>query len=143
MMAVWALVLAGILTLLPGPAAGYSKAASYLIGEQIALACDGNEGKIDPAAVIEQDLTGDGKADLIISHEGITCSGGEQSGRSLFCGMQVCAVNIYVRHGPVLTLKAEMLGGGVRVGGGPIPTITMHGHGGGSRSLRWNGRDFR
>jgi hypothetical protein len=33
--------------------------------------------------MIERDLTGDDKADLIISHEGITCPDGAPSG---FCG---------------------------------------------------------
>ena len=52
-----------------------SNAAEYLIREEIAAACDGGAGSIDPTAVIERDLTGDGRADLIISHEGIGCAG--------------------------------------------------------------------
>jgi hypothetical protein len=129
-----------ILAFLPTAASAGSKAADYLVAEQIAEACNGKKGQIDPAAVIERDLTGDGKADLIISHEGIKYADGERSG---FCGMQVCSVNIYVRRGELLKLALEMLGARVRVEGGPIPTITMVAHGGSLHSIRWNGSGFR
>lgn len=135
------LMLIAVLALLAAPAAAGSRAAGYLIAEQIAEACEGQPGEIDPEAAIERDLTGDGKADLIISHEGITCSGGA---RSLMCGMQVCSVMIYVREGSLLKLAVgDLLGGGVTVDGGNIPTISMHGHGGARGSIRWNGSAFR
>jgi hypothetical protein len=123
-------------------AAARSKAAEYLIREEIAGACEsaGGKGEIADSAVIERDLTGDGKADLIISHEGITCANG---GRSNACGAQVCTVMIYVRHGALLKLEREMLGAGVRVEGGAIPTIRMRAHGGRPAAIRWNGREFR
>jgi len=134
-------VLTAGFALLAAPVAAGSKAADYLVREQIAEACAGQPGRIDPATVIERDLTGDGKADLIISHEGITCSGG---GRSQMCGMQVCSVMIYVREGALLKLAVgDRLGGGVTVGDGAIPAISMHGHGGARGSLRWNGSAFR
>lgn len=126
---------------LPSPAAARSKAAEYLIAEQIADACDGKPGTIDPRAVIERDLTGDGNADLIISHDGITCGRG---GRSGLCGMQVCSVMIYVRRGPLLKLVVgDLLGMGVTVGDGKIPTIRSHAHGGKRHSMKWNGQEFR
>ena len=126
---------------LPSPAAVRSKAADYLIAEQIAEACDGKKGRIDPRAVIERDLTGDGNADLIISHDGITCGA---SGRSGACGMQVCLVKIYVRRGPLLKLAVDdLLGTMVTVSDGKVPTIRWHGHGGARRSMKWNGQDFR
>jgi hypothetical protein len=128
---------AGASAELPSPAAIRSKAADYLVREQIAEACDGKEGKIDPGAVIERDLTGDGKADLIISHEGITCGNRERGGS---CGAQVCSVMIYVRRGALLVLAREMLGTGVTVGDG---AIHMHAHGGKRGTVKWNGREFR
>jgi hypothetical protein len=135
------ILLALFLMLLSAQADARSKAADYLVREQIAQACEGKPGQIEPAAVIERDLTGDGKADLIISHEGITCAG---RGRSQMCGMQVCSVMIYVRDGSLLKLReGELLGGGVTVGPGEIPAIFLHGHGGRRGSLRWNGREFR
>ncbi|WP_147707516.1 hypothetical protein [Microvirga massiliensis] len=88
------LVFAAILALLATPAAARSRAAEFLVRVQINEACDGMEGKIDPRAVIERDLIGDGRADLIISHEGISCTGGAPWRRSSFCGAQVCPVNI-------------------------------------------------
>jgi hypothetical protein len=122
------------------PAHAGSAAADYLVGEQLALACEGPGGRIDSSAVIERDLTGDGRDDLIISHAGITCDGG--AGRSLHCGIQVCAFKVYVRRGQLLELARDMLGQQVRVEGGPVPTILWYGHGGGAHSLRWNGRAF-
>jgi len=122
-----------------GGAAAGSKAADYLVREQIADACSGSGGNIEPSAVIERDLTGDGKADLIISHEGIRCANG---GRSGFCGAQVCLFNVYIRRGALLKLKLELLGTTVTIGDGQIPTIRWHGHGGAPYSLKWNGSEF-
>lgn len=128
-----------------------SRAAEYLVAEQIAEACDGGRGTIEPSGVIERDLTGDGAADLIIAHEAITCiiaheaitcAGGGASGRSLFCGMQVCSVHFYVRRGTLLQPVLEMLGGGVTAGPGDVPDISMYAHGGTRGSVRWNGRTF-
>jgi hypothetical protein len=87
----YALLFVAMFVLCAGPADALSNPARYLINQQIAEACEGRGGSIDPAAVIERDLTGDGRADLIISHEGIQCA---DSGRSLYCGMQVCSVMI-------------------------------------------------
>ena len=119
-----------------------SRAADYLVAEQIAAACNGGRGTIDASGVIERDLTGDGAADLIIAHEAITCTGGGHTGSSLFCGMQVCSVYFYVRRGALLEPVLEMLGGGVAAGPGDVPSISMHGHGGGKGSVRWNGQTF-
>lgn len=126
-----------VLALESSPSEARSKAAEYLVQEQMGQACGGERGRIDPGAVIERDLTGDGKADLVISHEGITCGSG---GRSGFCGAQVCSVLIYVRRGSLLVLAREMLGAGVSVRGGEIH---MHAHGGRPGVVRWNGREFR
>jgi hypothetical protein len=121
--------------------AGRSKAAAYLVREQIAEACDGKAGTIDPASVIERDLTGDGKRDLVISHDGITCADG---GNSTACGMQVCSVMIYVRRGALLEpVVDDLLGADVTVGEGTVPVIRLRAHGGTRHSLRWNGRGFR
>ncbi len=135
-----AAILAVIFALLCAPAVARSKATEYLVAEQIAEACSGTGGQIDPAAVIEQDLTGDGKDDLIISHEGISCAGG---GRSSFCGAQVCAFNVYVRRGALLELAKEMLGTMVSVDGSKVPSIRWYGHGGAKHLLRWDGSSFR
>lgn len=117
-----------------------SKAAEYLVREQIASACEKQEGTIDPASVIERDLDGDGKADLIIHHHGIKCPGG----RSIFCGMQACSFQIYVRRGELLTLAGEFAGVEyITVGGEQVPTIRTVAHGCKPTALRWNGREFR
>lgn len=132
-------VCTAILALLPAAAAAGSKAANYLVSEEIAGACDGKKGRIDSSAVIERDLTGDRKADLIISHDGIKCADGS---RSAACGMQVCTVRLYVRRGELLKLALDMLGAGVRVDASPVPKITMYAHGGRQGGIRWDGSAF-
>jgi hypothetical protein len=123
-----------------GPAAAYSNAAEYLIAQEVTAACDGGAGKIAPKAVIERDLTGDGRADLVLAHDGIACAGG---GRSNACGAQVCSVLIYVRRGQLLKLEEQLLRTGVTVEGGAVPWIRFFGHSGGARSIRWDGQAFR
>lgn len=111
-----------------------SKAAEHLVREQIASACEKQEGTIDPASVIERDLNDDGKADLIIHHHGIKCPGG---GRSIFCGIQACSFQIYVRRGELLTPAGEFLGvESITVDGEQIPTIRTVAHGGKPTALR-------
>ncbi len=119
-----------------------SKAAAYLVEEQIARACEDGRGSIDPAGVIERDLDGDGRDDLIIAHEAISCTSGGQFGRSAFWGMQVCSVMFHLRREPLMQLTHEMLGGGVTVGGGRVPAVSMNAHDGNRGSVQWNGRIF-
>jgi hypothetical protein len=117
-----------------------SSAVSYLVKKEIAEACNGGEGSIDQAMIIERDLTGDGRDDLIISHEGISCANGM---RSTFCGAQVCAFNVYLREGKLLKLEKEMLGISVRVSSDRVPVIRWYAHGGSEQKFRWNGSEFR
>ena len=134
-------VLAAVLMVTATEGQARSNAAEYLIREEIAAACDGGAGSIDPTAVIERDLTGDGRADLIISHEGIRCAG---EGRSIFCGLQVCSVKVYVRRGQLLDPEVEdLLGMTVTVGDGAVPVIRWFGHDGTGHSMSWNGQAFR
>lgn len=117
-----------------------SKAAQWLADREIAEACESGRGSIDPSGVIERDLDGDGRDDLIISHEAISCEG--EMARSLFCGMQVCSVKFYLRRGELLKPELEMLGAGVEVGSGQVPAISMYAHGGARGSVRWSGNGF-
>ena len=134
-------IIAMMVGLLPtGGAAQMSNASAYLMQQEIELACD-RAGEFDPRGVIERDLTGDGRADLILSHEWITCAG--QAKRSGYCGMQVCTMKVFVRESALLRLKLEMLAGGVTVGPTDVPVISGYAHGGGAWAIRWNGRAFR
>ena len=123
------------------PVEARTKAAAWVAKEQIAEACDGGRGTIDPVGVIEGDLDGDGKSDLILSHDAIFCSD-SRFGRSGFCGAQVCSVIFYVRRGGLLKKVGEVLDGGVTIGQGRRPPISMYGHGGQSVSVKWNGKAF-
>lgn len=115
-----------------------SNAARYLMNEEVSAACGGG-GQISPQYFVERDLTGDGKLDLIVGHEGIRCSSG---GRSGFCGAQACSIHIYVRVGALLQKKTDLLGIGLAVGDGSTPTINFHAHGGVPVAVRWNGSTF-
>jgi hypothetical protein len=123
------------------PAAAYSKAADYLIAEQLTEACPDGNGHMSAAGVIERDLTGDGKKDLILSHDGITCG---DVGRSQFCGAQACSVLIYVRRSALLQLEREELSVGVSVTDGALtPVVHLTAHGGASSTLQWSDGAFR
>jgi len=139
-LAKWGLLgLVALVTALVEPPVGGARAQSTdaqtreVLMREIAEACEGARGKIAREGAIERDLDGDGLDDLIVSHEHIDCGGGGGgiAGRSLFCGMQVCSVNVYMRSPEGLVLEHETLGGGVEVGPGPVPTVRMYQHGGG------------
>lgn len=126
-----------------GVVAQSSNAARYLLKENIAEGCTEGTGHIDPRALIEADLDGDGRDDLIIAHEGIRC-GTSDTRRSLLCGMQVCSVKIYMRRGDLLRLQEDFLGSGIAVNDNAMPPIVSgYAHGGGKWSLRWSGAGFR
>lgn len=130
-----------ILLAAPLPAQALSNAARYLIAEEVGAACGGRGGSIAPASVIERDLTGDGRPDLVIAHEGIGCADGT---RSIYCGMQVCSVQVYVRRGDLLIhVVDDLLGQMITVGDGAVPEIRWYGHGGGAHGMRWDGDGFR
>jgi hypothetical protein len=121
------------------PALALSKAARYLINEQISAACPSG-GKFAAGGVDERDLTGDGKADLILDHGGITCNDGS---RSSFCGIRACSVYFYVRDGNLLKEKLDILSIGATVKGGNPPSIELIGHGFEKSTVRWDGKSFR
>lgn len=135
-----ALMVAALLVA-PLPAFALSNAASYLVSQEIAEACNGGPGRYDPAYVIERDLDGDGRADLLIAHEGIECDG---PGRSGECGMMVCSFKVWLRRGELLTLGFDnLLGADVTVGPGPTPEIRWLAHDGTPMEIRWDGTGFR
>jgi len=121
-------------------AQSYSKAARYLIAQEVKAACPSG-GAFKRSGAVERDLTGDGRKDLILTHGDLTCKGGSPLSR--YCGMQVCTVKIFVREGQLLKLKSDFLGGGVTLGPTAVPVISGYAHGGGAWAIRWNGRGFR
>ncbi len=135
-------LLAALFTISAGVplAQAQSKAASYLVKQEIAEGCESHRGTMDPSGIIERDLDGDGLPDLILADDALKCSG--QSERSVNCGMQICSVTFYLRRGPLLQKVHEMLGAGVTVGEGRIPKVSMFAHGGSRGFVRWNGQTF-
>jgi hypothetical protein len=121
-------------------AQSYSKAAKYLIAQEVAAGC-ASGGRLASAGAIERDLNGDGRKDLLLSHDRLQCKGSSKISRR--CGMQVCTVKIYLRQGQLLKQKMDFLGGGVTVGPTDVPVISGYAHGGDPWAIRWNGRGFR
>ena len=116
-----------------------SAATKWLMGEQIAQACE-STGRFE-SGVYERDLTGDGRRDLILSHDGITCDGAFR--RSGFCGAQVCSTLFYVGAADgTLVQVDEVLSLIGAISDDAIPVIEMYSHGGTFYALRWNGSEF-
>lgn len=131
-----------IAMILPTGAFAWSNATSYLLKEQIAAGCDG-PGTFDPAFVFERDLTGDGKADLLLSHEGIDCKT-TPTGRSNSCGMAACNIIVYVRQGSLLVpVVTDLYGYDVKLSNDTIPVIHWLGFKSQPASMRWDGAAFR
>ena len=130
------------LLLLASPALSQtSNAARWLVQEREADACDQSVGKMAQAGIIERDLTGDGREDLLLSDEHLRC--GPRNLRPGTCGMQVCRFTIFVRQGDLLVESYQGLGGGVSADRGTPPVISFYNHGGSRGSVRWNGAAFR
>lgn len=110
------------------PASARSRAADYLIAEQIREGCLEGRGTFDDRGVYEIDLNGDGRDDLLLAHEALECEGAMS--RSQFCGAQVCSILVYIREGALLNLKDEALGLIVEHDPGPPPTFKIMSHGG-------------
>ena len=117
-----------------------SKAALWLIDETVREGCDGRGGTFDPQGVIQRDLDGDGREDLILAQEWLVCNG--PMSRSLYCGVQACTVKVYLRRGALLEQAVDILGMAVTVGSGQWPTITHVAHGGQMLAFGWDGARF-
>ena len=115
---------------LSAPALAQSKAAKYLIDQEVSKACEG-PGTIRPESAIERDITGDGRDDLIINHRGI------------WCGSSLCDVLIYVRKGSLLHLELETMSGSLRLSDENPPDIYLSSHGGDEVPIKWDGNKFR
>ncbi len=119
-----------------------SKAAEWLINEQIVEGCDENsKGQFAPNSIFEQDLTGDGQKDLIIDHGGLNCLPDRHN--SMNCGVRACSVLFYVREGNLLIKKKEILSIGVSVEAGNPPIIHLMSHDYLKSTVRWNGYTFK
>jgi hypothetical protein len=115
-----------------------SKAAQYVIAEQVAVACEG-PGTIDADAAIERDLTGDGQNDLIIDFRGISC----QNNQNMSYGVQLCTVVVYVREGRLLKQKFETMSAEYVLVSGNPPSLRLYKHGGKPFRVRWDGQNFK
>nr|WP_321483831.1 hypothetical protein [uncultured Cohaesibacter sp.] len=86
----------------------YSKATHYLIDQQIKAGCVDGVGRFDHKGVFEVDLNGDGKLDLVLSHQGLHCA--DTMARSSKCDVQFCSILVYFRQGKLLKKQDEFVG---------------------------------
>jgi hypothetical protein len=122
------------------PGAGHaqsSKAARWLAGEAIRTYCQGS-GRFEDGGLIETDLTGDGRDDLVIFTGGLVCDSGLPA-----CGAVYCDADFYVREGDLL----KHSGGGVltqcaELVPGTPPGIRLCSRDGTRYVVRWNGAEF-
>ena len=91
-----------------------------------------------PEGIIEQDLTGDGQADLIINVGSVECD----ETRNYGCGTLGCPTFFYVRQGDRLIENLYIATvWGVSVGEGEPPVITLSGRDV-VEQRQWNGETF-
>lgn len=127
----------------PAKTAAESQAAAWLKSEQIREGCSGSTGRFSADGAREIDLTGDGKADLILDHSELTCDNNDFGGRSGFCGIRACSVIFYIRKGDLLKQELDVLSIGHDLGPGNPPEIKLLSHSFEEHVLRWNGKAFK
>ena len=127
---------------LAAPAAAQdSNAARWLVTERLSSVCETGEGMFDLQGIIERDLTGDGRDDLILFDDYVTCSG--TAFRPTTCEFGECEFNVYVREGALLQPKlTDRTVARLDVLTGEPPVI-VYAQRDGVRSVRWNGSLFR
>jgi hypothetical protein len=122
------------------PALALSPEAARIATSEAQYGCEGPGGRFSAKGAIERDLTGDGKPDLLINHDELTCS--SSIGRSGSCGAAACTVKIFVREGTRLREVLDILSASVEIGPGSPPRIELS-RGPNSHAYRWNGRAFK
>ena len=118
-----------------------SNAARWLVTERLAAVCEEGQGLFNAEGIIERDLTGDGRPDLILFDDFVTCAG--RKFRASTCRAGECEFTVYVREGALLQPKLsdrtverlDVLAG--------EPPVIVYAQRDGVRSVRWNGRAFR
>lgn len=113
-----------------------SNAARWVAAETLKTYCQG-AGSFEPNGLIETDLTGDGRDDLLIYTGGLRCDGGLPA-----CGAVYCDVNIYVREGDILVDTGGVLTQCAELVPGNPPGITLCHRSEGPYTVRWNGTEF-
>ncbi|GJE16419.1 hypothetical protein [Methylobacterium marchantiae] len=125
----------------PLPAQAESAAARYLVSQQVAKTCP-KGGQFKPAGIMERDLTGDGRPDLVLNLAELSCRGAA-NGTNDECGAAHCPVLFFVRQGDLLVLKEEIASIGARIGSGAVPRITLVSFEYKEHTVRWDGSAFR
>jgi hypothetical protein len=113
-----------------------SAAARWLANEFSQTFC-GGAGTFGPDGLIEMDLTGDGRDDLLLYGGGLSCANGQSP-----CAAVYCDANLYVREGELLVDKLGVNTQCAEVAPGSPPTITFCNNDTGPWTVRWDGAQF-
>jgi len=155
MLALTSMLLSSGLMSEPGDfAATLSPEAAHVMAGAIASGCAGKAGAFTARGVVETDLTGDGRADLMIDHSALLCgepvaaaTGAaiepEKSPRSTLCDSRTCTVILYVRDDTGLSPAREEMSIGSAITHGAIPGIALTRHDYSQYTLRWDGTAFK
>ena len=117
-----------------------SSAAAWLQNEAVDYACQGAGGSMNNQGMTIADLDGDGRDDLLLQHEWITCN----QGLPITCGAKgICEIHIFLRRGSLLTKNIEFMGIGVEFDKQSPPTIKTQDFQLQDVYTRWVGGQFR
>jgi hypothetical protein len=120
----------------PLGAQDFAERVEAAVAWEIEAGCARGDGRLEEAGRIELDLTGDGRADLVVDHRHLRCDGGAESG---YCSNGLCAFRVYVRRGDRLQTSAIQRGSDLWIEDGAIHWVDRRGE---TRSMRWTGRRF-
>ncbi|MEM8789739.1 MAG: hypothetical protein AAGE76_15900 [Pseudomonadota bacterium] len=110
------------LALAAAPAAALSNAAQWLIEQENANACIGARGRLPPEGVVELDLTGDGRPDLLLDLGTMVCPDGSAAAG---CAAAGCPLRVFVRSGDLLLPERDLIAESYQIGPQPIPVLTV------------------
>ncbi len=128
-----------LLNFLSPQSGALTKATNYLVSKQLSKACHNGQGRVLREAIIERDITGDGKLDLILDLSGFECD----RGKNEFCETQNCTIVIYIRKGRHLRKVGDYITENLSVSRGSRPIISMWDAERKPYSVRWTGERFK
>ena len=122
---------------LPVPSLAQSSAGARWLVDQTLNAYCTEGGQFDRSGIIEADLTGDGRADLVLYTAGITCNGGGTA-----CGAVYCDVMVFVREGELLVNRFELMTQCAEIEASNPPGLRTCARDGSEAVFVWDGAGF-
>jgi hypothetical protein len=114
--------------------------ALFVIGQ----VCDGRGGQIDGRGLFQADLDRNGRLDIIVDENAISCNGSGSRGqiRPLSCGAQFCDFQVFLDQDGNFNQSLVAHGTVTGVGTAREPIVDTIVHGGDRVRYQWNGSGF-